>query len=261
MKRLYLLPIILFILVFSLPLDLFAGETTIQDAIKADSGQSLQDAAADEEDYPEDNEEIKPIYDPIEPFNRIMFKFNDRLYFWVIRPVTEGYTVIVPVVVRRGVRNFFSNITTPIRFVNSILQLKFHAAGRELSRFVINTTLGVGGLMDPAKKTWHLTKKEEDLGQSLGVYGAGPGIFITWPILGPSSIRDTIGMVGDLFLDPTNYLFPHDRWGVIAIRAYERINETSFQLGTYESLTKEAFDPYIAVRNAYHQHRENLIKE
>lgn len=206
-------------------------------------------------------EGIAPIYDPIEPFNRIMFHFNDRLYFWVLKPAAEGYSRIVPEKARIGVRRFFSNIRTPLRFVNAVIQFKFKEAGIELSRFLINTTLGVAGFMDIARERWKLFKHEEDTGQTLGFYGAGPGIYINWPIFGPSNVRDTIGWVGDFFLDPTSYLFPNEGLGVMGIWAYNRINETSLEIGQYETLKEKALDPYIAIRDAYHQHREMAIKE
>lgn len=206
-------------------------------------------------------EEVTPIADPIQPFNRSMFHFNDKLYFWVLKPVAQGYNMIVPEKARIGVRRFFINLTTPIRFVNAMLQFKFRYAGIELSRFFINTTVGLAGFMDPARERWKLFKHEEDFGQSLGFFGAGPGFYINWPILGPSSVRDTIGTVGDFFLTPTSYLFPHDQLGVVAVNAYNRVNETSLEIGTYEALKEGAFDPYISLRDAYHQHRENMIKE
>jgi phospholipid-binding lipoprotein MlaA len=213
-----------------------------------------------DEDIDDLDEEVPTISDPIEPFNRAMFHFNDRLYFWVLRPVSLGYNFVVPEKARIGVRRFFSNITTPVRFVNSVLQFKFEHAGVELSRFAINTTIGVAGFMDPAKEKWKLLKHKEDLGQTLGFYGSGPGFYINWPFLGPSSVRDTIGLVGDFFLDPTSYLFPHDRVGVAGVNAYRRVNETSLNIGVYEDIKKE-LEPYIFLRNGYHQHRESMIKE
>lgn len=201
------------------------------------------------------------IYDPIEPFNRVMFQFNDKLYFVVLKPVARGYSFLVPVKVRVGVRRFFSNITIPIRLVNSLLQFKLKSAGIELSRFAINTTIGLAGFMDPARERWKFFKHEEDLGQTIGFFGAGPGLYIVWPVFGPSSMRDTIGMVGDFFLNPTSYISPDDQGIVVLVRGYEAVNETSLNVGIYEDLKKEAFDPYISIRDAYHQYREGLVRE
>ncbi|MFQ5329541.1 MAG: VacJ family lipoprotein [Thermodesulfobacteriota bacterium] len=206
-------------------------------------------------------DEVKTIADPIEPFNRAMFHFNDKLYFWLLKPAARGYGFIVPEKGRVGVRRFFSNITTPIRFVNALLQFKFKPAGAELSRFLINTTVGVAGFMDPARDRWKIYKQREDFGQTLGFYGAGPGFFITWPFIGPSSVRGTIGYVGDLFLDPTTYLFPNEELAAVGIEAYEKVNSTSLDIGVYEDMKRDAIDPYTFIRDAYYQHREKLVKE
>ena len=205
--------------------------------------------------------EFRPIPDPLEPLNRVFFAINDRVYFHILKPVAEGYRRVVPKRMRVSVRRFFANITTPVRFVNSLLQFKFATAFRELERFFINTTIGVLGLTDPARDRFGIILTEEDLGQTLGFYGAGPGLYIDWPLLGPSSLRDIIGMIGDFFLDPANYLFPHDRWALAGVRAYELVNETSLEIGAYESIKEGAIDPYVAVRDAYHQHRESLVEE
>lgn len=206
-------------------------------------------------------EEVKGIADPLEPFNRAMFVFNDKLYFWVLKPVATGYSAVVPEFARVGVSRFFTNLATPIRFVNSVLQLKFDKAGTELARFAINTTVGVLGFTDPARDRWDIYMHKEDFGQTLGRYGAGPGIFITWPVFGPSSLRDTVGLVGDFFLDPINYIFAEDAYAGLAVRAYERVNTTSLNIGVYEDLKADALDPYTFIRDAYHQHREKQVSE
>jgi len=201
------------------------------------------------------------IADPIEPFNRAMFVVNDKLYFWVLKPAARGYSAVVPEGGRVAVKRFFTNLTTPVRFVNSALQFKFKRAGTELERFVINTTVGLLGFFDPARDRWGIYLVREDFGQTLGRYGAGPGFFITWPVFGPSSVRDTVGLVFDFFLDPVNYLFPSDGWTAFGVRAYERVNATSLTIGMYEDLKRDAIDPYSFIRDAYHQHREKLVAE
>ncbi len=201
------------------------------------------------------------VADPLEGFNRAMFVVNDRLYFWFFRPVASGYSKLVPEPGRVAVRRFFANVFMPIRFANNVLQLKFKYAGIELERFVINTTIGVGGLMDPAKEHWNLVMHEEDFGQTLGFYGFGPGVYINLPIFGPSNIRDTVGRVADIFLSPTAYILPNDREIVVGINAFEKLNEVSLDIGLYEDIKRDALDPYIFIRNAYQQHRDSLIKE
>lgn len=207
-----------------------------------------------------EDEEVVTVYDPLEPFNRAMFYFNDKLYFYALKPAARGYSFVVPKAGRVAVRRFFSNVTTPVRFSNALLQFKLKAAGIELSRFVINSTVGLAGFMDPARDRWQLYKQREDFGQTLGFYGAGPGIYITWPIFGPSNIRDTIGLAGDSFLDPVNYL-PTSTLVKLGVHTYDNVNETSLEIGLYEDVKRDALDPYIFIRNAYEQHRRSRIAE
>ena len=198
------------------------------------------------------------IADPIEPWNRAMFAFNDKFYFWVAKPLAKGYSAIVPEWGRVRVKNIFQNITMPVRFVNNLLQLKIRGAGTELLRFVFNTTAGVGGMFDVAKNI-DLKAPEEDLGQTLGVYGIGNGFYIVWPVLGFSTLRDSVGTVGDYFLDPVSYITPTEPQ--IGVRAFDYTNETSLHIGDYEDMKESALDPYISFRSAYIQYRKNKIKE
>ncbi len=207
-----------------------------------------------------EEEEVETIADPLEPINRIFFVFNDKLYFWLLKPIAKGYSKVVPEPARVGVRNFFSNLLMPVRLVNCLLQGKFRAAGTEALRFIINSTVGFLGVQDVAKNEGHLEVHEEDLGQSLGAFGLGPGIYINWPIFGPSSLRDTVGMIGDFFLDPINYSVTRTKYR-IAVKGYDKVNRTSLTIGDYESLKKAALDPYVAVRDAYFQYRRSLIKK
>jgi phospholipid-binding lipoprotein MlaA len=211
-----------------------------------------------EEEPIEENEVVK-IADPIKPWNTAMYHVNDKFYFWLLKPVSKGYSKAVPEDIRLSVSNFFENLTTPIRFVSSLLQLNMKKAGNELVRFVYNTTAGVGGLADVAKTDLDIKRHEEDLGQAIGHYGVGHGFYIVWPILGPSSLRDTVGMVGDWFLDPVNYVNPFA--ASLGISAYDEVNETSFHIGDYEDLKKAAIDPYVSIRDAYTQHRKKKVEE
>lgn len=199
------------------------------------------------------------ISDPLEPLNRAFFHFNDKLYFWVLKPVAKGYKAVTPEKVRVGVRNFFYNLGFPVRFVNCLLQAKVDAAANEFARFVTNSTVGLFGLIDVATHKLELKKNDEDLGQTLGVYGMGASFYINWPVLGPSSLRDSLGGAGDAFLDPLNTI---DRTKYRALgQAYKTVNETSLSIGMYEDLKKAAIDPYVALRDAYSQHRQSMIKE
>lgn len=238
-----------------------------QQAVGAPADKSVEVKSSDdiddsEDDYMDDtaDEEKAALADPIEPFNRAMYHFNDKLYFWALKPVAQGYKVVVPEVARVSVKNFFSNLRFPTRFFSCLLQADFSGAATEFGRFTINTVWGIGGLMDPSSgKELDLQKQDTDLGQTLGFYGVGHGFYIVWPILGPSSPRDSADIVGDYFLYPVSYLNPW--YASIGVRAYEEVNSTSLRIGDYESLKDAAIDPYVAIRDAYAQYRMKKVKE
>lgn len=218
---------------------------------------SPAEPAFDEDPFREESPAPR-LRDPLEPLNRALFFLNDKAYYWVMKPVARGYSAIIPEEIRVCVRNFFRNIAMPVRFVNNLLQGKVRNSGVELARFLINTTAGIGGLFDPAKNDWHIEPRQEDLGQTLGVYGFGQGFYLVLPILGPSSLRDTVGLTGDFFLTPLAYV---DKKVAIGATVLYLENEVSLKIGEYEDLTKAAIDPYVAVRNAYSQHRYKLQRE
>ncbi len=196
--------------------------------------------------------------DPFQPVNRGFFWVNDKLYFDALKPLARLYGFILPRDIRLGVRHAILNLHAPIRFANSLLQLKIKKAGIVLGRFVINSTVGLAGLLDPASEMG-LPRVNEDFGQTLGVYGLKEVAYIDWPILGPSCVRDSLGMIADTFLDPIYYLV--NGWVYAGLYALDKLNETSLTIGAYESLVENAIDPYIAVRNAYYQHRIELIQK
>ncbi|MGO9136048.1 MAG: VacJ family lipoprotein [Syntrophales bacterium] len=210
-------------------------------------------------DYTEESkeEQAPAIADPIEPFNRAMFEFNDKVYFWLLKPVAQGYKVVVPEEARVSVKNFFSNLGFPIRFVSCLLQADVNCAATEVGRFAVNIVWGIGGLMDPASsKNLNLQKQDVDLGQTLGIWGVGQGFYIVWPLLGPSSARDSIDIAGEYFLYPPSYMGEIAPWYVWPIvRSYEEVNRTSLRIGDYEALKEAAIDPYLAIRDAYVQYR------
>ncbi|MBW2058198.1 MAG: VacJ family lipoprotein [Deltaproteobacteria bacterium] len=200
------------------------------------------------------------IADPLERVNRISFYINDRLYFLVVKPVATGYAIVVPHSARVGIRNFFSNLVSPVRVASCLLQFKFKGAGTETIRFLVNTTLGVAGFVDTAKREFGIERRDEDFGQTLGFYGIGPVFYINWPLWGPSSLRDTVGIVVDFFLNPWNYFLRFPVLVNIALGAYDRLNSSSLVLGEYEAFKRAALDPYVAMRNAYFQYRQNKIR-
>lgn len=200
-----------------------------------------------------------PVPDPLFWFNYGMYRFNDKLYYWALKPVATGYRAVLPEPVRTGIAHFFYNLMFPVRFINSFLQGKFKSAGTELDSFIINTTLGGLGFMNPARDTYALASSEEDLGQTLGAYGIGEGFYLVLPILGPFTFRDTLGRIGDYFLTPTSYMEPLE--ASIGIQALDRINSTSFRIGDYETLKASAIDHYVAMQSAYIQYRRLKISE
>lgn len=213
----------------------------------------------DEDRYFEQDDDKILINDPLEPVNRVFFHFNDKLYFWILKPAAQGYSAVVPEDVRIGVRNVFDNVTTPVRVVNNVLQLKMKSAGIEMLRFCANTVFGIGGLFDVAKTEFGLKTQEEDFGQTLGTWGFGQGFYLNLPVIGSSSFRDLIGFSGDFFLDPVNYITPGiDRFSV---KAGDRLNRTSLFIGDYEDIKKDAIDPYSAFRDIYFQYRAKKVKE
>jgi phospholipid-binding lipoprotein MlaA len=223
------------------------GEPVKEDTGKRNGNDAVEDGEADS------------IADPLYPWNKLMYHFNDRFYFWMLKPLSQGYKAVAPEVVRIGVSNFFQNLTTPVRFVSNILQLRIDRAGREFVRFIVNSTIGVAGFMDIAKTRHDLTMQEADIGQTLGRYGIGHGIYLVWPFIGPSSLRDTVGLAGDHLLNPVSYINPLET--SIGITAYDEVNETSFYIGDYEAIKKAAIDPYVSFRNAYIQHRKKIVRE
>ncbi len=203
--------------------------------------------------------EIK-INDPLEPLNRVVFQFNDKLYTYVLEPTAKAWKFVLPQPLRASLWSAFHNFLTPVRLVNDLLQGQFAASGVELSRFVLNTTVGVGGLGDPAQYVFHLQTSDEDLGQTLGRYGVGEGFYICWPFLGPSNLRDTVGMAGDSFFDPVTYMISSDWKALLAVHAVRKVNYISLNIGEYEQFKEAAFDPYTAMKEFYTKNRRQKIK-
>jgi phospholipid-binding lipoprotein MlaA len=251
---------------FASPAPMPAAEDTAVAALDNDNSENHDNddaAALLEEDWdllaPETEQDFYSVADPLEPYNRAVFHFNDKLYFWVIKPVANGYRAVTPAIVRSGVKNFFTNLAFPARLINSVLQGKGQAAEAEFARFLYNSTMGVLGFGNPAKKHPQLNPDAEDLGQTLAVYSIGNGFYIVWPILGSSTLRDSLGIAGDWFLDPVFWIEPLE--ASIALGGYRRLNDASFRIGDYEALKKAAIDPYEALRNAYIQLRESKIRK
>lgn len=210
---------------------------------------------------------IEEKFDPFSGYNRVMTGFNDGVYHYALSPVAKGYRYVVHKEIRTSVNNFFHNILYPLRLANNLLQGKFKNSGEETGRFLINSTVGILGLFDPAKSYFGLEAHDEDFGQTLGVWGVGAGPHIVLPFLGPSNLRDSLSLYPDYLLDPVGYdsdrsynLARNTREGIY-LNVYKTVNKTSLNVGEYEMLTKDAIDLYPYLRDVYEQYREQKIKE
>ncbi len=215
-----------------------------------------------DDDYEDTQEElysIEDIYDPLEPVNRVLFQFNDRLYFWVLKPVKTGYAYVIPAELRESLGNFFNNLSAPIHLINNLLQGRFDDAGVVLSRFLINSTVGVYGLADVALQEYNLEPRLADFGQTLGFYGLGEGFYIVWPVLGPSNVRHSVGFVGDRLASPVSYLHMTTEESVLYYGVNE-INILSLNPSVYEEIKKFSLDPYVAARQSFFDFRRNVIQ-
>jgi phospholipid-binding lipoprotein MlaA len=206
-----------------------------------------------------DADEWEP-YDPWESYNDKMFEFNLRVDRWVLKPVANVYRHVIPEPFQVLIASGFDNIRFVPRFVNSLLQGKFAGAGRELARFVINSTAGIGGLFDPAGNYWGIRASREDFGQTLGVWGSGPGPYLIVPFLAPMTVRDGIGRGVDYFLDPLSYFIPLF-WDGVALKAGDVLNERALNYDLYQGVEETTLDLYSSVRHFYLLRRERQIKE
>ena len=263
------------------PLLAQASEDSEEEESEQEDADSEEDEEGDEEEdeFEEDfdDEFAEPaeeeVFDPLSGYNRVMTGFNDWFYTWVLDPTARGYRWVVPKGGRRAVGRFFKNLLFPVRFVNNVLQVKFKHAGEETGRFVINSTVGLFGLFDPAKSWFELEEHQEDFGQTLGSYGVGSGFHIVLPLLGPSNIRDTVSLYPDFLTDPTSSKFvvrkkngDHVLYGdselaPVGAKGLQVLNYTSLHIGEYENLKKDAVDLYPFLREVYEQNRDKKIAE
>lgn len=196
--------------------------------------------------------------DPLEPMNRAIYSFNDGVDQAIFKPVAEAYRAVLPSFVRTGVSNFFANINDISIALNNLLQGKPADAISDVGRIAVNTTAGILGVFDVATELG-LEKHNEDFGQTLGHWGVGDGPFLMLPLLGPSNLRDTVGLVADFKLDPITYVDPsRDRnilWGSRSVSQRARLLDASKILDT------AALDPYDFLRDAYLQRRRSLVHD
>lgn len=215
------------------------------------------------------NTPVQKVNDPFEGFNRSMFRINNTLYKFALRPLAHGYAAIVPTPIRTGITNVFDNAQYPVRFINCVLQGKIKRSAQETGKFVVNSTVGIGGWMRPSEHMPAIANvPAADFGQTLSVWGISTGPYLVVPGLGPSDCRDLVGYAGDFVIYPLN-------WHAIGIIHHAFISNTiNFSLGaakfvnglpkavdTYDQITSAAVDPYIAVRDGFLSLRAAQVKK
>ncbi|MDA2911058.1 VacJ family lipoprotein [Nitrospiraceae bacterium AH_259_D15_M11_P09] len=231
------------------PIDQEGGVLQLEEiVVEADSVDPFDDGAAE------------VVEDPWEAFNTKIFAFNLNVDRYVFKPIATGFDWILPDPVEEAIGNAFHNVRFVRRVVNNLLQGKGKGAGIELTRFVINSTLGVAGLFDVAQAGFGLDAlDDEDTGQTLAVHGVKPGPYLVLPLLPPTTVRDGVGFIGDLALDPLNYVLPFS--SQIATRGTENVNDRSLNQERYQGAEEATLDLYAAVRDAYLQKRAQAIRK
>jgi len=217
-------------------------------------------AQEDDDDFfifDEEEDDSLTISDPLEDMNRVIFNFNDAIYRGIMKPVAKGLRVL-PVPVRTSGANFFDNLGTPVSAMNALLQGDMPNTGTELSRFVINTTVGILGLFDPATNMG-IDRDQEDLGQTFGRWGIDHGFYIVFPFIGSRSLRDGIGSMGNTAMNPVYWELHPD--AVLPITLVDAEISLSLDQDTYEAFYDSALDPYIFFRSAYVQNRAGRVEE
>ena len=194
--------------------------------------------------------------DPWERMNRTTYKFNDKVDKAVLRPLARGYQKVTPDFFRTGVSNFFDNLGYPIVIVNDLLQARFLSAGKDTGRLLMNTTLGIGGLLDPASSAG-LQKNVNDFGLTLARWGAGTGPYFVIPFLGPSDVRDGLGRIPDSYGNPVNYIT--NEWQVHYSLWAVSLLDARYRLLSLDATLDSAYDPYLFMKNAYLQRRDFLV--
>ncbi|WP_417517047.1 VacJ family lipoprotein [Minwuia sp.] len=209
---------------------------------------------------PDARAERVEVNDPLEPFNRTMFGFNNALDAAVLKPVAQAYDAILPTPAKGAVRNALNNMGEPITFMNAVLQGEFVRARETLTRFVFNSTFGLGGLVD-FMGDLGMKRHDEDFGQTLAVWGVPDGPYLVLPFLGPSQVRDLTGFAVDSFADPVNRTFRgHDiDWAPYARTGTDIVSRRAQLLGKLEELERNSIDFYATIRSGYRQRRQAEI--
>ncbi|HXG29625.1 MAG TPA: VacJ family lipoprotein [Nevskiales bacterium] len=194
--------------------------------------------------------------DPLEPVNRVVFSFNDKLDKYALRPAARGYVAVVPGPARKGVNNFFANLFYPRVAINNFLQGKPRRGVSDIGRFLVNTTIGLVGIFDVATPLG-LERHHEDFGQTFGIWGIGPGWYLVLPFYGPATNRDFVGRLLDAQLNPLSHASDDVQLAATVVYAVDKRAEF---LGA-DKLIEDAFDPYLFVRGAYLERRAARIRD
>ena len=211
-----------------------------------------------------DEYSVVDVADPLERMNRVSFWCNDKMYLIVFRPISKGYEKVIPKRLRNGIFNAFENAKYPVRLGNSLLQGKFKRMGLHTEKFLLNTVGGIGGLIRVSDKFPKLAElPDEDTGKTFAKWGMGHGFYLVIPFLGPSSLRDGVGLIGDYAMNPVNWgVFwsgSHD-WTAIP-PSVNTLRALPGQLALYDETKRDAIDPYLAVRSGYVQFRAASVKK
>lgn len=259
-----------FIILILLSLFMISNLYGSEDISQTNTNTQQIDEEFEEEDGFDDfsNElEVKKEFDPLKYYNELMTNVNHNLYINILTPTAKTYRSVVHEDIRGSIDNFFTNLRYPVNLLNNLLQLKFQNSVEETGRFLINSTLGLFGLFDPAGKIFNLKSHHEDFGQTLGYWGVGSGPHIVLPLLGPSNLRDLAGMFPDASVDPIDYVedrkynLAQSTSASIGYKAFKKVNNTSLNINQYEDMTKDAVLLYPYLKDMYEQYRIKQIQE
>ncbi|MGB0418036.1 MAG: MlaA family lipoprotein [Opitutales bacterium] len=218
---------------------------------------------SEEDLFEENTSEMFTVYDPLEPLNRAIFRVNDRVYTYLVDPVSDFYHRVTPERVRAGILNFFDNLKFPVRLSANLLQGRFANASLESERFLLNTTVGLFGILNPADTMARYDAlSKEDLGQALAQWGLPRGPYLVLPIWGPSTVRDFCGLIGDRAVNPTQRPFSAiDHWDWQDQAALSGAEVIARFGDRYQKMKAAQIDAYSAFKLGYIQYREATIRE
>ncbi len=248
-------------------LSLLAGMFLLTGCVSPRQGMApaAEGKAAAEKSAPVDDEEDPYadalVPDPLEPVNRATFWLNHQLYRYALRPVSKGYEFLIPEKGREAVYNAFENVKFPVRFTNDILQLNFPRAGQEIGKFLVNSTAGIGGLGRPAQHiSWLADVPPADTAQTFARWGIPNGFYLVLPVLGPTTLRDGVGLAGDYALNPITwcgFIWGGQAW-FLAVPSANTMRSLPVQMDIYDAATRASIDRYLAARSTYMQYRNEV---